>query len=105
MTEIEKIKEDILFLKFNLENELNEIRKQSEANLKFIKSQTEATKILNQLIKDNIAFMNDVQEKFNIKNIEINTLKLNIEALETQIRTQNIKIETLDYILKLNNKN
>ena len=36
---------------------------------------------------------------------EINTLKLNIEALEAKIRTQNIKIESLEYQIKLiNNK-
>ena len=101
MSEIEKIKEEIRFLKFNLENELNDIRKQSESTLKFIKSQTEVTKVMTQSIKNNVIVFNDIKEKFDIKNIEINTLKLNIEALETIIRTQNIKIESLEYQIKL----
>ena len=74
MSELEKIKEEITFLKFNLENELNDIRKQSESTLKFIKSQTEVTKAITQSIKDNVIIFNDIKEKFDIKNIEINGL-------------------------------
>ena len=35
---------------------------------------------------------------FEIKDVEINNLKLNIQTLETLIRTQNIKIETLEFL-------
>ena len=101
MDDLKKLKEDIEFLKFTTEDEFNSIRKQSEKTLEFINSQSEVSNAINQMIKENILFVKDVYEKFEIKDIEINTLKLNIQTLETLIRTQNIKIETLEFVLKI----
>jgi HEAT repeat protein len=101
MEELQKIKEEIEILKFATEDEFNSIRKQFEITLEFIKSQNEVTSAINNMTQENVLFVKDVYEKFEIKNIEINTLKIKIETLETLIRTQNIKIETLEYILNL----
>ncbi|CAM2746422.1 hypothetical protein SAMN02745938_11178 [Flavobacterium psychrophilum DSM 3660] len=101
MEDLKKLKEEIEFLKFTTEDEFNSIRKQYEKTLEFVNSQSEVTSALNQMINENINFVKDVYEKFEIKDIEINTLKLNIQMLETLIRTQNIKIETLEFVQNL----
>ena len=98
MEDLKKLREDIEYLKFTTEDEFNSIRKQFEKTLEFVNSQNEATSALNQMIQENIQFVKDVYEKFEIKNIEVNTLKLKIQTLETLIRTQNIKIETLEFL-------
>ena len=98
MEDLKKLREDIEYLKFTTEDEFNSIRKQFEKTLEFVNSQNEATSALNLMIQENIQFVKDVYEKFEIKNIEVNTLKLKIQTLETLIRTQNIKIETLEFL-------
>ena len=98
MEDLNKLREEIEYLKFTTEDEFNTIRKQFEKTLEYINSQTEAASALNLMIQENIQFVKDVYEKFEIKNIEINNLKLNIQTLETLIRTQNIKIETLEFL-------
>ena len=98
MEDLKKLKEDIDFLKYTTEDEFNSIRKQFEKTLEFVNSQREVTSAFNLVIQENIKFMKDVYEKFEIKDVEINNLKLNIQTLETLIRTQNIKIETLEFL-------
>lgn len=98
MEDLKKLREEIEYLKFTTEDEFNTIRKQFEKTLEYINSQTEAASALNLMIQENIQFVKDVYEKFEIKNIEINNLKLNIQTIETLIRTQNIKIETLEFL-------
>ncbi len=98
MEDFKKLKEDIEYLKYTTDDEFNSIRKQFEKTLEFVDSQREVTSAFNLMIQENIKFIKDVYEKFEIKDMEINTLKLNIQTLETLIRTQNIKIETLEYL-------
>ena len=101
MEDLKKLKEEIDYLKFTSEDEFNSIRKQFEKTMEFVNSQNKVTSALNQMINENIQFVKDVYEKLEIKDIEINTLKLKTQTLETLIRTQNIKIETLEFVQNL----
>ncbi len=103
MEDLKKLKKEVEILKLTTEDKFNSIHNQSEKILEFINSQSEVSSSLNQMIKENILFVKDVYEKFEMKKIEINTLKLNIQMLETLIRTQNIKIETLEFAQNLKN--
>jgi hypothetical protein len=101
MEEIEKLREDIAFLKSSVEQEFKKIDGQFKSTLEFIKSDQEKTEALIQMSTMLREFMEDVHLKFETKKIEINTINIRLNTFETLINTQNIKLNTFEEMLNL----
>lgn len=101
MEEIEKLKEELKFLKFNVEEEFNTINKQFKDTLEFIKSDKEKTEALIQMSAILKEFMENVNLAIETKKVEINTINVRLNTFENLINTQNIKLKTFEEILNL----
>lgn len=101
MDEIQKIKEDIKFLKFSIEDEFNTINKQFKDTLEFVKSDKEKTEALIQMSSMLKEFMKDVTLAIETKNVEINIINIQLNTFETLINTQNNKLEIFEEKLTL----
>lgn len=103
MEEIEKLKEEIRYLKFSVEEEFNSIDKQFKDTLEFIKSDKEKTESLIQMSSILKEFIESVNLAFETKKVEINTINIRLNTFETLINTQNIKLKMFEEILNIKN--
>ena len=100
MQELETLKEDYKIFKYATEEEFNYIQEKFKTTLTFIESEKEKTLAMDEIFKKLAGFMKDVIDRFEIKDIQINTLNTLVKSLEISIRTQDLKIQMLETKIK-----
>jgi hypothetical protein len=96
MEELEKLKEDYKIFKFATEEEFNTIHSQFKSTMEFVQSEKEKTIAMTETFRNLAEFMKEITIRFETKDMEIQLLNTQIKTLEILIKTQDLKLQMLE---------